>query len=86
MGLVANLILSDRHSVDPALHRDRAVPVGFPMIMETLKLAALVGMISPFIIVGTGVVLGLTLAISQTMLGMVLGMIELFTGGDDDDD
>jgi hypothetical protein len=27
------------------------------------------------------VVLGLTLAISQTMLGMVLGMIELFTGG-----
>ena len=54
--------------------------------METLKVAALVGMISPFIIVGTGVVLGLTLAISQTMLGMVLGMIELFTGGDDDDD
>ena len=50
------------------------------MIMETLKLAALVGLIAPFIIVGVGVVLGLTLAISQTMLGMVLGMIELFTG------
>ena len=55
------------------------------MIMETLKLAALAGLIAPFIIVGTGVVLGLTLAISQTMLGMVLGMIELFTGGDDDE-
>lgn len=51
------------------------------MIMETLKMAALVGLIAPFLIVGTGVVLGLTLAISQTMLGMVLGMIELFTGG-----
>ena len=55
------------------------------MIMETLKLAALAGLIAPFIIVGAGVVLGLTLAISQTMLGMVLGMIELFTGGDDDE-
>ena len=53
--------------------------------METLKLAALAGLIAPFIIVGVGVVLGLTLAISQTMLGMVLGMIELFTGGDDDE-
>ena len=50
------------------------------MILETLKLAALCGLIAPFIIVGVGVVLGLTLAISQTMLGMVLGMIELFTG------
>ena len=43
------------------------------MIMDTLKLAALCGLIAPFIIVGVGVVLGLTLAISQTMLGMVLG-------------
>ena len=54
------------------------------MIMETLKVAALAGLIAPFIIVGTGTVLGLTLAISQTMLGMVLGMIELFTGGDEE--
>lgn len=54
------------------------------MIMETLKLAALCGLIAPFIIVGTGVVLGLTFAISQTMLGMVLGMIELFSGGDEE--
>jgi hypothetical protein len=54
------------------------------MIMETLKLAALCGLIAPFIIVGTGVVLGLTLAISQTMLGMVLGIIELFSGGDEE--
>ena len=55
------------------------------MIMETLKLAALCGLIAPFIIVGTGVVLGLTLAISQTMLGMVLGMIELFSGGPEEE-
>ena len=54
------------------------------MIMETLKLAALAGLIAPFLIVGTGVVLGLTLAISQTMLGMVLGMLEMFTGGEDE--
>ena len=54
--------------------------------METLKVAALVGLIAPFIIVGTGMVLGLTLAISQTMLGMVLGMIELFTGTEGDDE
>lgn len=53
--------------------------------METLKLAALAGLIAPFIIVGTGVVLGLTLAISQTMLGMVLGMIELFNGTEDEE-
>ena len=50
------------------------------MILEILKLAALCGFIAPWIIVGTGTVLGLTLAISQTMLGVVLGMIELFTG------
>ena len=81
MGLVFNPILSDWHSIDPALHHDRPVPVGFPMIMETLKMAAMFGLIAPFVIVGTGVVLGLTLGITQTMLGMVLGMIELFTGG-----
>ena len=48
------------------------------MFMETIKLAVLVGLVAPFVIVGTGVVLGLTLAISQTMLGLVLGMISLF--------
>ena len=78
--MVTDPVPSDWHSIDPSLHLDRTVPVGVPMIMETLKLAALVGLIAPFIIVGVGVVLGLTLAISQTMLGMVLGMIELFTG------
>ena len=55
------------------------------MIMETLKLAALCGLIAPFIIVGVGVVLGLTLAISQTMLGMVLGILEMFTGGQEEE-
>jgi hypothetical protein len=47
-------------------------------MMEMLKIAALFGLIAPFVIVGVGVVLGLTLAITQTMLGMVLGMIEMF--------
>ena len=55
------------------------------MILEILKLAALCGLIAPVIIVGVGVVLGLTLAISQTMLGMVLGMIELFTGEEEEE-
>lgn len=55
------------------------------MIMETLKLAALAGLIAPFIIVGVGVVLGLTLAISQTMLGMVLGILEMFSGGQEEE-
>jgi len=54
-------------------------------MMETLKLAALAGLIAPFLIVGTGVVLGLTLAISQMMLGMVLGMVELFHGEGDEE-
>ena len=55
------------------------------MIMETLKLAALVGLIAPFIIVGVGVLMGLTLAISQTMLGVVLSMIVMFSGEGDDE-
>ena len=55
------------------------------LIAETFKWAALCGFMAPFIIVGTGTVLGLTLAISQTMLGMVLGMIELFTGTEGDE-
>jgi hypothetical protein len=56
------------------------------VILETLKLATLCGLIAPFIIVGVGVVLGLTLAISQTMLGMVLGMIELFHPNPEEED
>ena len=54
--------------------------------METLKWAGMIGLLAPFIIVGVGVVLGLTLAISQTMLGMVIGMIEILTPGMEDDE
>lgn len=36
------------------------------------------GLLAPFVIVGTGVVLGLTLAVTQFMLGVVMGMIKLF--------
>lgn len=50
------------------------------------SVAVMVGLLSPFIIVGTGVVLGLTLSISKVMLGMVLGMIELLTPGMEDDE
>lgn len=49
------------------------------------EVAATVGLLSPFIIVGTGVVLGLTLAISKVMLGMVIGMIEIFNGVEEEE-
>lgn len=52
---------------------------------ELLEQAAIMGLLSPFVIVGVGCVLGLTLAVSQVMLGMVLGMIELFTGGPEEE-
>jgi len=55
------------------------------MIMDTLKLAALCGLIAPFIIVGVGVVLGLTLAISQTMLGLVIGLMSIFGAEQEDE-
>lgn len=45
---------------------------------ELLEQAAIMGLLSPFVIVGVGCVLGLTLAVSQVMLGMVLGMINIF--------
>lgn len=49
------------------------------------SVAVMIGLLSPFIIVGTGVVLGLTLSISKIMLGMVVGMIALFTPDDEED-
>lgn len=55
------------------------------MMMDILKLAAMAGLIAPFVIVGTGVFFGLILAISQMMLGMVLGMVELFNGTEPDE-
>jgi hypothetical protein len=52
---------------------------------ELLMVAAVHGFIAPFVIVGVGSVLGLTLAVSQVMLGLVLGMINLFHGKDDEE-
>ena len=49
------------------------------------SVAVMIGLLSPFVIVGTGVVLGLTLSISKIMLGMVVGMIALFTPDDEED-
>ena len=50
---------------------------------QMINMAVMIGMLSPFIIVGTGVVLGLTLGIMNLMLGVVIGMIGLFTGEGD---
>jgi len=55
-------------------------------MIETLKVAALVAMVSPFIIVGAGVLLGLVLGISQTLLGVVFGMVMAFQGLDPEGD
>lgn len=52
---------------------------------DYLAMAAVQGFIAPFVIVGVGSVLGLTLGVSQVMLGLVLGMINLFHGKDDDE-
>lgn len=51
---------------------------------QMINMAVMVGMLSPFIIVGTGVVLGLTLGITQLMLGVVMGMVSLFGAGDEE--
>lgn len=53
-------------------------------IEELLMVAAVHGFIAPFVIVGVGCVLGLTLAVSQVMLGLVLGMINLFNPSEED--
>ena len=53
-------------------------------IEEFLIVAAVHGFIAPFVIVGVGCVLGLTLAVSQVMLGLVLGMINLFNPSEED--
>lgn len=50
------------------------------MIMQTLQIAALVALVSPLIIVGVGMMLGLVLAVSQVMMGVVVGMLVLFRG------
>jgi len=52
---------------------------------QMINMAVMVGMLSPFIIVGTGVVLGLTLGIMNLMLGVVMGMVSLFGAGQEDE-
>jgi len=51
---------------------------------QMINMAVMIGMLSPFIIVGTGVVLGLTLGIMNLMLGVVMGMVSLFGTGDEE--
>ena len=45
---------------------------------DLIQHAVIMGLLAPFVIVGTGVVLGLTLAVMQFMLGIVMGMIRMF--------
>lgn len=52
---------------------------------QMINMAMLVGLMAPFIIVGTGVVLGLTLGIMNLMLGIVMGMVSLFGVGQEED-
>lgn len=53
------------------------------MIMQTLQMAAVVALVSPLVILGVGMLLGLTLAVAQVMMGVVVGMLMLFRGSDD---
>lgn len=48
--------------------------------------AVLLGLLSPFVIVGTGVVMGMTVAISKVMLGFVVGMLDIFGPQHDEDE
>jgi hypothetical protein len=52
---------------------------------QMISMAVMVGLLSPFIIVGTGVVLGLTIAISNLMLGLVIGLMSIFGAGQEDE-
>lgn len=52
---------------------------------QMINIAMLVGLMAPFIIVGTGVVLGLTLGIMNLMLGIVMGMVSLFGMGQEEE-
>lgn len=52
---------------------------------QVISMAMMVGLVSPFIIVGTGVVLGLTLGIMNLMLGVIMGMVSLFGAGQEDE-
>ena len=49
------------------------------MIDDLIKLAFTAALMAPFIIVGSGVVFGRTLAISNPRLSVVLGILELFS-------
>ena len=51
---------------------------------QMINMAVMMGLLSPFIIVLTGVVLGMTLGITQLMLGVVMGMVSLFGAGDEE--
>lgn len=52
---------------------------------QMISMAMMVGLVAPFIIVGTGVVLGLTLGIMNLMLGVIMGMVSLFGAGQEDE-
>ena len=54
--------------------------------MTTVELAIMVGLLSPFLIVGVGTILGLTLVVANIVSGFFLGIFGLMFGAASDDE
>ena len=59
---------------------------GTLMTMTTIDLAIMVGLLAPFLVVGVGVVLGLTLVVANIVSGFFLGIFGLMFGTQSDDE
>ena len=59
---------------------------GTLMTMTTIDLAIMVGLLAPFLVVGVGVVLGLTLVVANIVSGFFLGIFGLMFGAQSDDE
>ena len=59
---------------------------GTQMTMTTVELAIMVGLLSPFLIVGVGTILGLTLVVANIVSGFFLGIFGLMFGAASDDE
>ena len=59
---------------------------GTQMTMTTVELAIMVGLLSPFLIVGVGTILGLTLVVANIVSGFFLGIFGLMFGAQSDDE
>jgi len=54
--------------------------------MNTLDFVIAVGLLAPFLIVGTGIILGLTLVVTNIVSGFFLGVFHYFFGAASDDE